>query len=196
MYNPPNKTLSKIMHGYRDYSYWISLLDDCGRLEPVFKENAIETKEFPLESFAFAPRFDEPIKIFVNDRFVFNVPLTYITNSSIIQKMLYLRNDNAYIFKPHLSSQDYKLIESFIKNPTIDKAEKQQALAFLFMVGNRKDNAFLLSLEKQEEFYKRIQLFAQQQRIFEYFSHSNIDFLESLKYAFYPRQAMILQNIS
>lgn len=168
--------LSAIMQGHRKYSYWISFLNNCGRIEPVFEENKIESRIFKRDSFAFAPRFSEPIEVFVNDRFdALNKPLVYISNGAILQ------NKNAHIFKPQLTSQDFYAIRDLIKT-TKDNA---QALRLLFMISGKK-NAFLLSLEKQEAFYEKMQVFSQQKTIFEYFIESKADIFNALRYAFYP----------
>lgn len=174
--------LSTIMQGHRKYSYWISFLDNCGRIEPVFETNKIESRIFKLDSFAFAPRFSEPIEVFVNDRFdALNKPLVYISNGAILQRMMYLQNKNAHIFKPHLTSQDFYTIRDLIKTTK----DNTRALRLLFMISSKK-NAFLLSLEKQEAFYEKMQVFSQQKTIFEYFLESKVDIFNALRYAFYP----------
>lgn len=179
--------LAQRIQGYKAYGYWRTIWDDCGKLEGSLTDNVKDNVIFDLESYAFAPKIDEPIKIKAYDFFDSVIPrLYYITNESIIQKLLYLREENLSLFKPYLTAQDVKDLKELIQSSLISQEEKLISLAFLLMVSSKKHNAFLLSLDKQESFYKRMQVFEQEKEIFEIYLDNKIDFLKVLNFAFCP----------
>lgn len=182
--------LAQRIQGYKRYDYWVTAADDCGRLDYVLRDDLFEGSIFDLESYAFAPKINSPIGIKAYNSFKnferLGTMLRYITNDSIIQKFLHLRDENLPLFKPYLASQDIKDLRELIQSSLIGQEEKLISLAFLLMVSSKKHNAFLLSLDKQENFYKRMQVFEQEKEIFEIYLENKIDFLKVLNFAFCP----------
>ncbi|MWV62579.1 hypothetical protein DCO58_03415 [Helicobacter saguini] len=154
-----------------------------GKIQVV--ENKVVIEDFKLESFAFAPKLNEPIKILSYEKSTNGLP---IYNTSVISKLIILHKSNANIFKQNFSESTINKIQELILNAQVDENDKLEVLKLLFSVSDN-NVIFFYSTSLQKEFYKKMQVFDTQKKIFESFLKSKpkeIDIIETLIYAFYP----------